>query len=57
VREAYEAVLTEAVAERELCDWLDRVTLERLWPHLNLPRGVRAAWESQHPELRPTHAA
>jgi hypothetical protein len=55
--EAYEAVLREAVSQQELADWLDRDTLVRLWPHLTLPRGVRAAWETRHPRLRPVHAA
>ena len=27
-------------------------TLVRLWPELFVPRGVRAAWERQHPILR-----
>ena len=57
VREAYEAVLTEAVNVQELCAWLDRATLVRLWPVLNVPRGVRTAWQAQHPQLRPVRAA
>jgi len=55
--EAYEAVLREAVTQRELADWLDRDTLARLWPRLTLPRPVRAAWEQRHPRLRPVHTA
>ena len=53
----YETVLREAVAERELCDWLDAGTLIRLWDSLFLPRGLRAAWEERHALLRPQVAA
>ncbi len=57
LREAYEAVLREAVSQQELADWLDRDTLVRWWPQLTLPRGVRTAWEARHPRLRPAAAA
>ena len=57
LHEAYEAVLREAITQRELADWLDRDTLVRVWPRLTLPRSVRAAWEDRHPRLRPVHAA
>jgi hypothetical protein len=53
----YETVLREAVAERELCDWLDGGTLLRLWDSLFLPRGVRAAWEERHAPLLRRSAA
>ena len=35
----------------ELVTWLDEDILGQLWPDLYLPRGVRWAWELQHPEL------
>ena len=55
--EAYESVLREAVTERELAEWLDRDTLIQLWSQLTLPRGVRIAWETRHPRLRPASVA
>ena len=48
----YENVLREAIRVDELRGFLDGPTLERLWPQLNLPRAVRAAWEARHPRLR-----
>lgn len=48
----YENVLREAVRVDELRDHIDGATLVRIWPELNLPRGVRAAWEARHPALR-----
>ncbi len=53
----YETVLREAVAEDELCAWLDWETLVRLWDDLFLPRNVRAAWEQRHPGLHRRAAA
>lgn len=50
----YETVLREAVSLTELTTWLDGPTLVRLWPELFVPKGVRAAWEAQHPQL--THS-
>lgn len=47
----YEIVLREAVQFAELRSWLDAQTLQRLWPQLFLPRGVRLAWEQPHPRL------
>jgi hypothetical protein len=47
----YENVLREAVRHDELRRYLHGPTLLRVWPELNLPRGVRAAWESRHPQL------
>jgi hypothetical protein len=49
----YENVLREAIRADELRQFLDAATLIRIWPELNLPRGVRAAWEARHPGLRP----
>lgn len=48
----YENVLREAIRVGELRAFLDGPTLVRLWPELNLPRAVRAAWEARHPRLR-----
>ena len=58
----YENVLREAVRVDELRTYLHGPTLIRVWAGLNLPRGVRAAWEARHPPLRhagsrPTTAA
>ncbi|WP_229075639.1 hypothetical protein [Actinoplanes sp. DH11] len=48
----YENVLREAIRVDELRAFLDGATLTRVWADLNLPRGVRAAWEARHPRLR-----
>ncbi|MDG4786981.1 hypothetical protein O7626_13755 [Micromonospora sp. WMMD1102] len=47
----YENVLREAVRSDDLRRFLNGSMLRRLWPALNLPRGVRAAWERRHPSL------
>src|SRR5512144_2407745 len=52
LRWMYQLVLREAVRVSELESWLDAPTLERLWPELFLPRGVRLAWHERHPHLR-----
>ena len=44
----YENVLREAVRIEELRSYLHGATLVRVWGRLNLPRGVRAAWEARH---------
>jgi hypothetical protein len=48
----YQTVLREATRPEDLAEFLDGATLTALWPDLFLPRGVRAAWEEQHPLLR-----
>jgi hypothetical protein len=48
----YENVLREAIRVDELRAFVDGETLVRVWPQLNLPRAVRAAWETRHPRLR-----
>lgn len=53
----YEIVLREAIRLDELRTWLDAATLQRIWPDLYLPRGVRQAWEERHPELTRAGAA
>lgn len=52
----YALVLREAARVDDLREWVDGETLIHLWPDLNLPRGVRRAWEDRHPVLRPVHA-
>jgi hypothetical protein len=49
----YQIVLREACSTEDLA-YLNGDLLIALWPELYLPRGVRQAWEDQHPEL---HAA
>jgi hypothetical protein len=57
LRWMYENVLREAIRIDELRSHLHGPTLLRVWPELNLPRGVRAAWEARHPALRLVPAA
>ena len=40
-----------ATKRDELRRYLHGPTLSRVWPGLNLPRGVRAAWEARHRKL------
>jgi hypothetical protein len=49
----YQVVLREASRAEDLA-YLNGELLTVLWPELHLPRGLRQAWEDQHPEL---HAA
>jgi hypothetical protein len=49
--DAYQLVLLEAASDTDLTSWLVRAELERLWPELYLPRGVRRAWQDAHPSL------
>jgi hypothetical protein len=53
----YQTVLREATQPEDLTAFLDGDTLVARWPELFLPRGVRAAWEDQHPTLRAAAAA
>jgi DNA invertase Pin-like site-specific DNA recombinase len=53
----YQTVLREASRTEDLTTFLDGATLVRVWPDLYLPRGVRRAWEEQHPALRATVSA
>jgi hypothetical protein len=48
----YQTVLREASRPEDLTTYLDGDTLITLWPDLYLPKGVRQAWEDQHPALR-----
>ena len=48
----YENVLREAIRHDELRQWINGSILVRVWPELNLPRGVRLAWEARFPQLR-----
>jgi len=52
LRWMYEIVLREAIHADELRRFLHGPTLRDIWPELNLPRGVRQAWEAHHPQLR-----
>lgn len=52
----YETVLQEASRPEDLTDFLDGETLVALWPRLFVPRGVRLAWEDEHPVLRAASA-
>jgi hypothetical protein len=51
-REMYETVLREASRPEDLTSHLHSGTLVDVWPTLTLPKGVRQAWEEQHPKLR-----
>jgi hypothetical protein len=53
----YALVLREATRLDDLRDCIDGATLQQLWPDLNLPRGVRQAWEDRHTALRPMQSA
>jgi hypothetical protein len=48
----YENVLREAIRVDELRAYVNGAVLPEVWPDLNLPRAVRAAWEARHPRLR-----
>jgi hypothetical protein len=52
----HETVLREAITDEDVCIWIDEKTLRRLWPDLFIPHYVRAAWEQQHPDLRPARS-
>jgi len=47
----YENVLRETTRSEDLRRYVDGGVLRRVWTALNLPRGVRAAWERRHPTL------
>lgn len=53
----YETVLQNATRPDDLATLLDGATLVAVWPRLFLPKGVRQAWEDEHPILRATAAA
>lgn len=53
----YETVLREATRPEDLAAYLDGGMLVRIWSRLFLPKGVRRAWEDQHPVLRAAHTA
>ena len=56
LRSLYEIVLGEAVHAEELA-YLNGEKLAEVWRNLFLPKGVRRAWEEQHPALRAAAAA
>ncbi len=47
----YQTVLNQATTVEDLCQWLDRDLLRRLWPSLWLPARLRALWQARHPKL------
>ncbi len=53
----YQTVLREASRPEDLTAYLDGDMLIALWPDLYLPKGVRQAWQDQHPVLRAAAAA
>jgi hypothetical protein len=53
----YETVLQEASRPEDLTAFLDGKMLIALWPKLFVPKGVRRAWEDEHPVLRTAAAA
>jgi class 3 adenylate cyclase len=53
----YQTVLREASRLEDLTAYLDGDTLVALWPDLYLPKGIRQAWEEQHPALRAVAAS
>jgi hypothetical protein len=52
LRWLYQTVLREASRSEDLTTYLDGDTLVSMWPNLHLPKGVRQAWEDNHPVLR-----
>lgn len=50
----YETVLREASRPEDLTIYLNSAVLLSIWPQIRsrLPRGVRQAWEEEHPQLR-----
>jgi DNA invertase Pin-like site-specific DNA recombinase len=57
LRSLYETVLREASRPEDLTTYLNADTLLAVWPDLYLPKGVRQAWEDEHPGLRAARAA
>jgi prevent-host-death family protein len=53
----YETVLREASRPGDLSSYLNGEILVAVWPGLYLPKGVRRAWEDQHPALRAARLA
>ena len=51
-RSMYEHVLNNVVEASDLTSYLNATTLAAIWPQLWLPKGLRAAWEEYHPQLR-----
>ena len=48
---ATQLVLLETTDVADYEQWLQRTQLPELWAEHYLPRAVRAAWPSTHPEL------
>lgn len=56
-RQLCETVVREARHPDDLARYLDGGMLAALWPAMHLPRGVKQAWEDQHPVLRASSPA
>jgi hypothetical protein len=52
MRWVYQVVLREASTPDDLASYLNGDALVTLWPDLRLPKGIRRAWEEDHPSLR-----
>ncbi|MGL4174121.1 MAG: hypothetical protein ACRCTR_08640 [Actinomycetota bacterium] len=48
---AYSAIVRDGYADEQAA-LLDRTTLVRLWPDLNLPKRCRETWTAKFAELR-----
>jgi len=57
LQELYEVVLQEASRPDDLTSYLNGEILVAVWPDLFVPKGVRRAWEDQHPRLRAARLA
>lgn len=51
LRSLYATVLREATSDDELATFLNASMLTSVWRDIFIPKHVRAAWESLHPEL------
>jgi hypothetical protein len=54
LRAMYQTVLTEAIRSEDLTTWINGPRLVEEWRELQLPKGVRHAWEEIHPMLAAT---
>lgn len=52
LRRFYASALPAIATAEDFATWINASALRRLWPRLALPRVVRVAWETIHPELR-----
>lgn len=47
----YSIVLSEALDDADICDFIDRRLLEKSWRSMALPDRVRKQWETRFPGL------